>query len=166
MILPLAVATVHLRKDVGVPAWLRACGRGGPDRLPKSSSWAPPRDRTENAINLSLLGKFCRSSIFFLPLFYFFLLLFLILSYFLLFVCKVLCKRILVLWSDALFVTTPSWQVENARPSVSAKPHSNFYYCHSVFDTSFKPHFLKCTELCKLQSLRYKLVVLLNTLNS
>jgi len=69
----------------------------------------------------SYTGSFCRS-VFFLPFFYF-LLLFLILNYFLLFVSKVPCKRILFLRSDALFETTPSQQVEN-RPSLSAKPHS------------------------------------------
>lgn len=165
MILPLAAATVHLRMEVGVPARLRAHGRGGPDRLPKSSSWAPARVRTENATKLSLPGSFCRST-FFLPLFYFFLLLFLIFSYFLLFVFKVLCKRILFLRSDALFVTIPSQQAENTRPSMSAKPHSTSYYCCSVFGTSFKRRFLKWTELYKLQCLRYKLVMLLNNLNS
>lgn len=95
IIVLLAATAIHLRKEVGVPAQLRALGTAEPDGLPKSSSWAPHRDCTENAIKLSLPGSFCRGTFF--SLFYSFTLLFLILilNYFLLFVFKVPCKRIL-----------------------------------------------------------------------
>lgn len=56
-----------------------------------------------------------------------------------------------------------SLQVKNTRPYKFAKPRS-VSYCCSVFDTSFKLHFLKCTDFYKLQSPRCKLVTLLNTL--
>lgn len=56
-----------------------------------------------------------------------------------------------------------SLQVKNTRPYKFAKPCS-VSYCCSVFDTSFKLHFLKYTNFYKLQFPRCKLEMLLNTL--
>lgn len=57
----------------------------------------------------------------------------LILIYFLLFVFKVLCKRILVLRNDALFVTIPSQQVENIRSSMPTRQQPISYFVVNVF---------------------------------
>lgn len=101
------------------------------DRLPKSSSCAPPRNHKEDTTKLSLPARFCRS-VFRVPLLYFFLL-FLILIYLLLFVFKVLRKTILVLRSDALFVTIPSQQVENIRSSMPTKQQPTSHFSRHVF---------------------------------